>query len=82
MGMPLSEWDRKVAPLLRDIEFRATMLKHHSHRLKENVAALVAMPSFATRAEAELVDAASAAQDVVSALREAKLAITEKPLDD
>ena len=81
MAMPIREWDKKVAPLLQEIEYRASMLRLHSENLRENVERLIAQPNFDARAVDEIDRARAALNIAAIRLHEAREEILRKPVD-
>lgn len=72
MLMPLDEWDRFVAPRLRNIEVRASWIKHYAKLIQDDVARITQAPSWEARAIDETKEAR---KDLRAALTDLDLAL-------
>lgn len=76
--MTLSEYDKKIAPLLGAIKGRARWLVIDAHQIKDWVKQLVAAPNFDTEAFAVMIEAKEALSEAESSVNEAIASYNQK----
>lgn len=82
MGMPLKQWDKQIAPILRDIEVQAGWASIHAERVRKLTRKLTVKPGFDSRARDELSRAMVSLKETLAAVQEAIMDYDAKFADE